>query len=99
LKIIKTFNTFKYLFKNNNEKLELFNLLKKLNFNQQSAAPWKVPPGARAPLLATPLATVSERYHQWSRLCYQRYEKRLVQQNRSSKCWCFQKKIWRRDYN
>jgi len=25
-------------------------------------------------------------------VCHQRYDKRLVHQKRSSKCWCFQKK-------
>jgi len=43
---------------NNNEKLELLYSFQKLIFGQRSAAPLKVPPGARGPQglpLATPL--------------------------------------------
>jgi len=54
LKNVRTSKTFKNLFKNNNEKLELLNSFQKLIFNEKSAAPLKLPPGARAPV-ATPL--------------------------------------------
>ena len=55
---VRTFKTFKNSDKNNNEKVELLNSFKKFIFNQQSAGPSKVPPGARGPQgapLATPL--------------------------------------------
>jgi len=50
---IERLRTFKILFKNNNEKLELLNSFHKLIFNHQSAVSPKVPPGARGP--RTPL--------------------------------------------
>jgi len=56
LKKVRTFETLKNLFKDNNEKLELLNSFQKLIFDQQSAAHLKVPPGAHGPpSLATPL--------------------------------------------
>ena len=47
--------TFKILFKNNNEKLELLNSFQKLDFDQQSANHLKVTPATPDPPLATPL--------------------------------------------
>jgi len=55
---LKRVRTFKNVFKNNNEKLELLSSFQKLIFNQQSAAPQKVPPFApKLPPIATPLPT------------------------------------------
>jgi len=50
---LKRIGTFKNLFQNNEEELQLLNSLQKLIFNQQTAAPQKVPLG---PPLATPLS-------------------------------------------
>jgi len=47
--------TLSKIFKNANEKLERLNSFQKLIFNQQSAAPQKVPPGARGLPFASPL--------------------------------------------
>jgi len=56
LKKVGTFKSFTILLKNNNGKLELLNSFQKFIFDKQSAAPLKVPPGARVPSpLATPL--------------------------------------------
>jgi len=49
LKRVGTFKSLKILLKNNNEKLELLNSFQKFIFDKQSAAPLKVPPGARGP--------------------------------------------------
>jgi len=48
---LKRVRTFKNVFKNNNEKLELLSSFQKLIFNQQSAAP---PKGAAVCPQATP---------------------------------------------
>jgi len=54
LEILKLYE----FFKNNNEKLEILNSFQKLVFNQKSAAPQMVPPGARGPQgLHLPLQT------------------------------------------
>jgi len=42
---LKRIGTFKNLFQNNEEELQLLNSLQKLIFNQQTAAPQKVPLG------------------------------------------------------
>jgi len=55
----RNFKTYKKYLKNN-EKLEHLNVFQRLIFNQQSAAPQKVPPGVRGPQHPPPCyATVS----------------------------------------